>query len=193
MRRLISILLTAATVLSAIFLVTICILWARSYHLSDQLVWRRLDGATSIRSAQGSVVLTVHASSWTGYPADYYGLKYTRDLPRSSIDDRVGMMLLNVNQGDTFFIRNWGGFSWDLWQGRGRGSLITTLVAPFWSLAAATSILPLAWPIRRWRVRARARRRQSLNLCPACGYDCRATPDQCPECGAKRSPSTLHP
>ena len=50
---------------------------------------------------------------------------------------------------------------------------------PYWLLLAATAVLPFA------RVVARLRRskRASLNLCPTCGYDLRATPDRCPECG----------
>jgi hypothetical protein len=54
---------------------------------------------------------------------------------------------------------------------------------PFWLLFIASSVLPVLWiwdTDRRGRVKRRAR----LGLCLACGYDLRATPDRCPECGA---------
>jgi hypothetical protein len=50
---------------------------------------------------------------------------------------------------------------------------------PYWFLVPLTAAGPAAWYARRRR-RLRSR---SLGLCPACGYDLRATPDRCPECG----------
>ena len=41
------------------------------------------------------------------------------------------------------------------------------------------AILPALWLIRRARQRCQSR----AGLCPQCGYDLRATPDRCPECG----------
>jgi hypothetical protein len=54
---------------------------------------------------------------------------------------------------------------------------------PNWMLVVLTSPLPAAWMISWWRKRMAAMR-TARGLCPRCGYDLRATPDQCPECGA---------
>jgi len=63
------------------------------------------------------------------------------------------------------------------------GSPFWSIRVPLWAIALAFSALPVFRALR-WRRRRRARRARSAGLCPACGYDLRATPERCPECGA---------
>ena len=62
----------------------------------------------------------------------------------------------------------------------------TLVSVPYWPVCAVTAVPPILWAARR----AARWERGGRGLCPACGYDLRATPEQggtlldrCPECG----------
>jgi hypothetical protein len=59
-------------------------------------------------------------------------------------------------------------------------------------IAMAFAIAPTWWVVsasRRVRRRVLEKSRSAQGLCPGCGYDIRATKDQCPECGCAVSKS----
>ena len=54
-----------------------------------------------------------------------------------------------------------------------------TYTIPYWFLAIATGVAPAV----KIRCLLTNRIRTRRGLCPVCGYDVRATPHLCPECG----------
>jgi hypothetical protein len=66
-------------------------------------------------------------------------------------------------------------------------------MVPAWVVVAASAPLPLVWLAGRVRAAVRALRRRRFargNFCASCGYDLRASPGRCPECGREAVTTT---
>lgn len=167
-------------------------LWARSYFVGDFLSIHRREP-----QGQDSTGLAVAAASdWIGF----WYFRYSDQITpagiwhvRRSVDDRQALeagILEGTFSGNgrRFFFR-YGRTD----QGR---RLDVYAGAPLWAVALALSVasgLMLYPRMMRWRRRRRSKLFPS-GRCPVCGYDLRATPDRCPECGRRRgaaaSPTT---
>ena len=166
-------LLTALSALSLLLCVAVVVLWVRSYAVSQFVGWSNPSRFLGALSAEG-VVRFEHGTypgedqGWTyvAYPAAGGGEPDIWDEIRAR--DRRGGWLRRLGLASARI-------SYDA---AGR-QVRRALYVPHWLLACAALVAP-AERLRRIR---RSRRRRGAGLCHDCGYDLRATPDRCPECG----------
>jgi hypothetical protein len=178
MRRLLRILINAATVLSLVLCVATVAAWVRSYRVRDDLSWtrensRQMLNVVTYRGGLWAAVITARARDKLARP----GARWLQIAPASYAE--------LVTQATLF---NRFGFALDDFQDTALAA--RGLACPFWFIMLLTAILPAA-RLAGWRRRRRQARRLGMGggLCRHCGYDCRATPERCPECGI--APSKL--
>ena len=177
-------LLAAFAVVSLALFLAICVLWCRSYRLSDRLVWNAGDGQRVIQSAKGHLVVHVAldlnplpASSPGPVDRREHALRYQQDMAFPPAMHLMAILFLCADA--TARVVEWehGGFAWQ--QRKSSRDVIAVAIAPMWSLATVTALPSLGWTLAA----VRSRRRKREGCCRTCGYDLRATPDRCPECG----------
>jgi hypothetical protein len=190
MRRLARHLFTLCSALSLVLCIAVCVLWVRSYHMTEQVNWRNAGGWRAVRSASGNLEVALLLADWTDYPNEFRKPRYERDVARPPFNY---LMVMGGNWDDVNSDWEWRGFGWHQKRNTRRGTLHATAFVPFWSIAAVTALPPLGWVTLRFRSRARRRRLKAQGLCPSCGYDLRATPERCPECGAITPPPPAPP
>jgi hypothetical protein len=158
MRRLAGHVFTILSAISLLLCFAFIVMCARSLYYED--TWEYLsrdERLVMIISKRGRVDL-LYIAKWSG---DEPGMSH-----RTSASSALG---------GTDYSHRFLGFGADVQLNGGR-----FINVPYWFLACVAAALP-AVAIRRIRARRRIARQ---GLCPRCGYDLRASPERCPECGA---------
>jgi hypothetical protein len=170
-------LLNALTALSLMLCAAVCLLWVRGAGIGDTILlkaerpegtnwasryWQAYAHAGRVRICRGAEVWTDPrdvATLWKPGPPSR--LQWSSFAPGASPGPAVRF--------ERVALANTTGYSHVRWE----------LTLPDWFLIAAAAALPAARLVRRVH-------RGPIyggGRCPRCGYDLRATPDKCPECG----------
>ena len=162
-RRLGCILLNALTALSLILLAAILVLWVRGYFTYEVIGFRGHGKQAWIESSSGSLA-TFAISSSEPLHENLSWYWHIAGVPEP-IPEPIQL--------------SWGRFGFGVVSKRLGTRHVRATFAPAWSVAVVTAVLPVVRIICRWD----RKRRLKPGHCRHCGYDLRATPDRCPECG----------
>ena len=158
-RRLLDVLCVLSLLLCAAFVV----LWVRSYFVSDFWSWATPTGRAGVDSLRGSVSLG------------------RVDVPRAALANiSRGTMIgsTSAEAGAAGMLKpSWSFAGLGVTDVNAGGMRARDVRLPYWLLALAAAALPAARAARRKLRGSRA------GLCQRCGYDLRASPERCPECG----------
>jgi hypothetical protein len=160
-RRLLNLLTAGSLLLCA----AVVALWVRSCFVGDSWDWATRTGRAGVDSCRGSLSM-----GRVDVPAAELATIPRGTLFRSKAAGRAGAERMKP----AWSLAGFAVVRFDF-----RGMRVRELRVPFWALALATGVAPAA------SVRRRLRTPLPAGSCPRCGYDLRATPERCPECGSR--------
>jgi hypothetical protein len=182
-----------AAAVSLVICAATVVLWIRGSWQCDSINWASENYGGAVASAN-SVMVVMFGPNYSGPDAmpigesGLRGLQYRHSPARTPAgQDQVSCQIPIAK----YHRLGWLGFAYD------PNQLVTVtfprkiayysshrVYFPHWALTAVAGTLPVIWVWQRWRQRSRAK----VGHCPTCGYDLRATPERCPECGTAVAP-----
>ena len=166
-------------VLSLLLLGAVVVGWVRSYWVEDEFLRRRVgQGAhpaketeASLRSTSGQVLVLWYERQSQLVPfASASGWVYASGAAREPFHTDTISWANRVGFGAGHVVAYLGKMRW-VW-------------VPWWAITAVVT-LPVVLLARRSLRAYRVVRSRRAGSCVQCGYDLRASPGRCPECGAE--------
>ena len=162
--------LNLAAAVSAVLFVGVCVLWVRGYFVTDG-VQLPLYPTIAVWSQRGRGL--IYSTDNPEYAGSHW--RYNRFPPSRPVGFEGGAFPGNSST-------RFAGFGADVTHYPRDGITSRQFIFPYWFIATFTAMTGAgaAAYLRRHRKR--------VGHCPRCGYDMRATPTRCPECGAVPAP-----
>jgi hypothetical protein len=188
-----------ATALSLLLCIAVAVLWARSKPYDERIT------ANYARWPKSNELFSYYfeVASYAGtfqfrFDREHYQPEYFLDWPaeiasrHKDFPTRLRTRFISQRESDmNYFLAEYPrpGFWSAHWaEERQSHRFNNGFIVAFrdWVPTAIFSLLPALWLIRVLKSRRAIRK----GLCPQCGYDLRATPDRCPECGLPANPKS---
>jgi hypothetical protein len=181
-------LINAVTALMVVFCAASAASWYRSRRVDD--LWLRHEAPDVLIAGEAAhPIYAVELNRGV--------LSFWKSRSREDFSDRPRgwhhfMLAAQPWEIGGHFDRRNGGRSPSLWNQLGfslvGGERVWAMTIPCWLLVVVSGALPgvrfYRAAMARWREwRLERRRRRNKGACAGCGYDLRATPQRCPECG----------
>lgn len=164
LRRIVALL--ALLVVGAVFIACVVAL-VHSHRHGATMRWYRTPADLEIISSQGILSIAAGTTRRSDYP------------PPAGWSGTIAPFNGRFSVGGSLWKDTFAGFHIDRWEYNTSRTQMSAVIVriPWYALVLLSGSL-LAFAIYR-----HARRTTHANACPSCGYDLRATPERCPECG----------
>ena len=170
--------LNLCSAVSLLLCIATALFWVRSYRITDSLGYTGQRRATEVASCYQMLSVWLWVSDDDVPPGTSPeiwcpGLRFRAFSPpheyaRPSFSPPVPFRLARITFSRSSTSAN-----------QSYKAVIWHLECPMWMVALVTATLPSWWICRSYYIRRRKRR----GFCSSCGYDLRASPNRCPECG----------
>ena len=151
-------------------LAVVCALWAWSYFMRETAGWSWQDQPTAVMATQVSVE--------RGLVSVYRGTGHRARPPHVPLHFYWGRVGAAADRRPPTSFRHRLGFGYARRTFPPRPFGEVTVTFPLWLI-----VLALVAPVALGRRALRSSLRRARGLCLSCGYDLRASPGRCPECG----------